>query len=93
MDNGDKTLEQLIQLPTHVQWWSNLWSNNKRKDDANFQAAREEQIWYSKLFVQSNHDSNFCVNTLTNILQYKFLLEQLIIGYTFICKTYFFAKF
>ena len=33
-----------------------------------FQAAREEQNWYSELSEHSNPDSNFCVNLLTYIL-------------------------
>ena len=36
-----------------------LTFNNRRKIDADFQAAREEQNWYSKLSVKSNSDSIF----------------------------------
>ena len=40
-------------------------SQNKHKVDADFQAAREEQNWYSKLSVHSNPDFKFWVNFLT----------------------------
>ena len=45
-----------------------LWSQNKRKADADFRAAREEQNWYSELSVHSNTDLNFCVIFLIYIL-------------------------
>ena len=47
-----------------------LWSQNKGKVDADFQASREEQNWYSKLSVHNNPDSNFCVNFLIFLIQH-----------------------
>ena len=44
-----------------------LWSQNKRKVDAELPAAREEQNWYSVLSVHNTPDSNFCVNYQTYI--------------------------
>ena len=41
-----------------------IWCQNKRKGVEDFQAAKEEQNWYSKLSVHSNLDFNFCVNSL-----------------------------
>ena len=38
-----------------------LWSQKKRKNDADFQAAREEQHWYSKFSVHSKPESSLCV--------------------------------
>ena len=41
--------------PARFNSW--LWSQNKRKVEAYFQAASEEQNWYSKLSVHTNPDS------------------------------------
>ena len=41
-----------------------IWCQNKRKGVEDFQAAKEEQNWYSKLSVHSNLDFIFCVNSL-----------------------------
>ena len=35
------------------------WNQNKRKVDADFQAAREEQNWHLGLSAHSNLDSKF----------------------------------
>ena len=45
----------------------------KIKDDADFQAAREVQSWYSKA-VCTKPTSKFCVNLLTYILLYTISL-------------------
>ena len=47
-------------------WFNSwLWSQNK---NAKLPAAREEQNWYSYLFLLSNPDFIFCLNFLTYIL-------------------------
>ena len=55
-----KRWEYTSGSPARFNSW--LWSHNKHKVDASFQAARVEQNWYSKLSVHSCPDSNFCVN-------------------------------
>ena len=50
--------------PARFNSW--LGSQDKRKVDADFQAAREEKNWYSKLSVHNDPRSNICVISWAN---------------------------
>ena len=53
-----------------------LWNLNKRKVDAELSGARRKQNCYSELTVNSNPDSNFCVNLLTEQKKEKEMNED-----------------